>query len=237
MIGAGGVVTSASTSTILSLGRPHAKLTRSLPCTTTCTVDSRWRSSMNPSLADCLRVLCRRARSQTLEPLSAGVSASTSVQVRSVFAFELIVSWPKGCSIKSRRVTVGTSGPSRFFFSASSRSLRLRSFSSSFLRFSSALAAFFASLSPPVAPASAPASVDAASAATVPASSLKVSAASHFSGSPAMDGSWAAASTAGIVGPGGTGGMRLSAIHSNGFAGVSWTRAFSSLFRRCWSSC
>ena len=194
-----------------SFGRPHANAARSLPWTTAWTVARRWRSTRKPSFADCFRELCSRTRTHTSEPLSSGVRSHTSVHLRVVVQWDWMSSWPKSCSMKLSRVHVGTSGPSSFFFSASSRSLRFRSFSSSFLRFSSALAAFFASLSLPPPSAGAPdaaGAVGAAGAPTVdddaaaaPASPWKLRTVPHCCCRLTMPGSAAATSGEGHVGP------------------------------------
>ena len=230
--GSGGTVTSAKQSRTDSFGKPHAKAVTSLPCTTAWTVERRCRRTKKPSFALCLRELCRRTRIQTCVPASGGSRSPTSVHFRDVVPWLCMLSCPNSCFSKSRRVTVGTSGPSSFFLSASSRSLRLRSFSSSFLRFSSAFAAFFASLSaallpppsPPDGAAGAPpaAAAGAAEEAAPPDSPWKPRTSFHCFASAAIDGSAAAASALGHVGPPAAAAEEsCEAIHSKGFAGVS----------------
>eukprot|EP00962_Isochrysis_galbana_P018202 scaffold5241_cov129-Isochrysis_galbana.AAC.1 len=152
MMGTGAAATVTHRSTTDSFGRLHRNAVSSLPCTTACTVASRCRSTTNPSLVDCLREVWMRPRSQVVLGVPPAARLSIRLHSRSVVPWDWISRLPKACASKSKRVTVGTTGPSAFCFAASSRSSRRRSLSSSFFRFSSALAAFFASLSAEAAP-------------------------------------------------------------------------------------
>mmetsp|Transcript_96903 Transcript_96903/g.301653 ORF Transcript_96903/g.301653 Transcript_96903/m.301653 type:complete len:208 (+) Transcript_96903:1335-1958(+) len=125
-----------------SSGMAPAKPAGSAPNTTACTVAMSCLKVRKQSLFPCLRLLCTRARSQTLLSLSSGVREMTGVHSRLVLHSLWMKTLPNACPSKFSSVKSGPLNLASLCFCCSSSLLR---FSSSLAFFASSLAFFFSS--------------------------------------------------------------------------------------------